>query len=228
MSDDTTPRLERMLEATARKVSGGSLHPLEILQKVREAVERSARDKVVANDVVVSFSPGDYERYHPALASLAREITAMLDMVERERQYSRVGDRRVRFETSSASVEGMVRVVARFVDTSHAEMASLAGATRRITRQRGLTLVVGDGQRIAVTHTPFSIGRGPGNDLAVASLAVSRRHAELLFTPAGLILRDLGSRNGLVVEGVRVDEVALEPGLLVLLGDVGLQLEVAS
>lgn len=227
MSDDATPRLERLLEATARKVSGGSLHPLEILQRVQEAVERSARDQAVANDIVVSFSTADYQRYEAAFASLKREINALLDRVERDQGYSRVGDRRIRFDPSAESAEGIPRVAARFVDTRHAGKASPAGATRRITRQRGLVLVLGDGQRIAVTHTPFAIGRGPGNDLVVASLAVSRRHAELLHTHEGLVLRDLGSRNGLVVEGQRVDEVVLAPGVRVLLGDVALQLEVA-
>lgn len=227
MSDDDAPRLERLLEATARKVSGGSLHPLEILQKVQEAVERSVRDQSVANDIVVSLSAADYQRYAPALASLTREINALLDRVEHERQYSRVGDRRIRFETSAETSDGIPRVTARFVDTSHASTVSPAGATRRISRQRGLVLVLGDGRRIVVTHTPFSIGRGPGNDLVLASLAVSRRHAELLRTPAGLVLRDLGGRNGLVVEGQRFEEVALEPDILVLLGDVALTLEVA-
>ena len=39
MSDERVSRIERMLEQTARKVSGGGLHPLEILQRVQDAVE---------------------------------------------------------------------------------------------------------------------------------------------------------------------------------------------
>lgn len=224
MSGDRAPRLERLLEQTARKL-GGALHPLEILQRVGEAVESSARDGVVANDIRLTFHPADFERYRRALPSLRAEIDRFLDEIERRRDFRRIGERQVRFDSSSATPEGSPVIAARFAETRHRPRTVVAGATRRLTRQDGLTLVLGDGTRAPVTHTPFTIGRAPGNDLVLPSLAVSRHHAELVALDAGFALRDLGSRNGLVVDGERRDVAPLVPGRPVILGDVQVSLE---
>ncbi len=225
MTDEHTPRLERILEATARKVSGGALHPLEILQRVQEAVEGSARDGVVANDVVITLNPSDYRRFESSLTNLHKEIDGLLDEVERRHHYTRIGSRTVAFELSDSTPEGMPALSVRFRDTRHRDVAPPAGATRRLTRQRNLTLVLGDGSRVRVTHTPFNIGRGTGNDLVLPSLAVSRRHAELVRSADGVVIRDCGSRNGLVVNGQRLSETLWLPGETVTLGDVTLRLE---
>lgn len=226
MSDEPLSRLERLLEATARKVSGGGLHPLEILNRVREAAEGSVRDGMVANEIVVTLHPADYDRYARSLGNLRMEIDTVLEEMERRRRLGRVGERIIEFERSDAVSEAIPGVAVRFTDTNHRPLAPMPpGATRRIRRHRGLVLVLTDGMRLRLTHTPFTIGRGPGNDLVVPSLAISRHHAQIDSTPAGLVMHDLGSRNGLIVEGVRRSEVALEPGMRVLLGDVEIQLE---
>ena len=74
-------------------MSGGGLHPLEILQSVREAAEASVRDGVVANSITVSFHPNDYRQYEQSLGSLRHEIEQLLDGLERERRLRRIGDR---------------------------------------------------------------------------------------------------------------------------------------
>src|SRR5690606_13379020 len=114
---------------------------------------------------------------------------------------------------------------ARFASGSRGFPEMVPGATLRITRHRNVNLVLGDGTRVAVTHTPFSIGRGPGNDLVLPSLAVSRYHAELIGHGESFALRDRGSRNGITVDGERQDFHVLRPGEPVILGDVEIQLE---
>ncbi len=227
MTDERSPRLERLLEQTARRFSG-ALHPIEVLQRVSETVEGAARDGVAPNDIRVAFHPADYDRYRPALPRLREEIVRLLDDVERRRGLSRIGDRTVAFESSDAAPEGSPAIVARFIDTVHREQPALPGATRRLRRQRGLVLVLGDGSRTQVTHTPFTIGRAPGNDLVLPTLAVSRRHAELIAVDDGFALRDLGSRNGLVIDGQRFELAPMLPGRPVIVGDVQLTLERAQ
>ena len=56
------------------------------------------------------------------------------------------------------------------------------------------------------------VGRGAGCDIALADETVSRRHAQLLFRDGGWIVQDLGSRNGLTVNGVAVGRAAVQPG----------------
>lgn len=63
-----------------------------------------------------------------------------------------------------------------------------------------------DGSRWVVTvdHSPFSIGRRDGSSLLLTSGGVSRRHAEILDTTDGWVLRDCGSTNGTHVNGKRL------------------------
>lgn len=222
MSDERVPRLERILEKTARAVSGGGLHPAEVLQAVEAAVMASVRDGQVANDVRVSFNPADYERYRPAIPELRMEIEVLLEGLERRRNLARIGERMLSFESSTAAAEGRPAVTARFADTSHRALAPPRGATQRITRHRGVALVLGDGTRVPLTHTPFTIGRGPGNDLVLLSLAVSRQHAVIVSEEGRFWLQDLGSRNRISVGGQSYGEVELLPGLPAMLGDVSL------
>lgn len=62
------------------------------------------------------------------------------------------------------------------------------------------------------------IGRAPGNDLIVADLVVSRRHAELRAGPRGYEIVDLGSHNGTYLNGLRVNRAPVGPGDVIGVG----------
>lgn len=66
---------------------------------------------------------------------------------------------------------------------------------------------------------PSVIGRDPSCATILASVEVSRRHAEIAVAGPLAIVRDLDSRNGVVVDGRRVREAPLELGTVVRLGD---------
>ncbi len=56
------------------------------------------------------------------------------------------------------------------------------------------------------------IGAETTNDLVLTDTTVSRRHGEVLRTPDGLLIRDLGSRNGTTIDGRRVVAAYVKPG----------------
>jgi diguanylate cyclase (GGDEF)-like protein len=62
------------------------------------------------------------------------------------------------------------------------------------------------------------IGRDAACDLPVRDTGVSRRHASVLATQDGVRVRDLGSTNGVFVEGVRVAECTLLEGQRLQMG----------
>jgi DNA-binding NtrC family response regulator len=64
----------------------------------------------------------------------------------------------------------------------------------------------------------LSIGSHPSNELVLADPAVSRFHCELVPEGDVLLVRDLGSRNGTQVDGVRVREAFLGRGSLLQVG----------
>jgi hypothetical protein len=80
-----------------------------------------------------------------------------------------------------------------------------------------LTLLVDDGRlpRELVLVGTTLVGRDPECEISHADPRLSRRHAEFRVTSDGVRLRDLGSRNGTLVNGHRVDEIVLTPGDIV-------------
>src|SRR5262245_20561872 len=71
---------------------------------------------------------------------------------------------------------------------------------------------------VPVGDRPVRIGSDDDNELCIGDPHVSRRHAEVRRSPDGVILRDLGSKNGTFVEGIRVKEVLLPPGANITIG----------
>ncbi|MBA2381080.1 MAG: FHA domain-containing protein [Chloroflexi bacterium] len=63
-----------------------------------------------------------------------------------------------------------------------------------------------------------TIGRGAGCDIVIDDPAISRSHARLRASPSGLVIEDLGSRNGTLVNGESVARCDLRPGDAVVLG----------
>ena len=76
---------------------------------------------------------------------------------------------------------------------------------------------------------PWLIGRDLGADISLpADPVVSQRHARLLAMTEGLVIEDLGSRNGIWVEGKRVRRTRLTPEQKVVIGNTELELQQAS
>jgi hypothetical protein len=78
---------------------------------------------------------------------------------------------------------------------------------------------------LALPERKVTLGRSRDCDCVLAEPSVSRRHAELRRDGARWILRDLGSRNGTRVNGVRLlDEAEVCPGDRVSFGDARFRL----
>ena len=82
-------------------------------------------------------------------------------------------------------------------------------------------LALKSGQDIFRLNKPeIRIGRAHDCDLSIASALVSRHHARIVLSQGRVILEDLGSRNGVLVNSEVVDGVReLKVGDTLLLGD---------
>jgi len=98
--------------------------------------------------------------------------------------------------------------------------------------------IAGDGPAVLVLTGPragerhaigagLTAGRGRGASLRVPDPLASRVHLRLRSAPSGATLEDLGSKNGVRVNGVRVDRrpCPVRPGDEIALGDTLLLLE---
>lgn len=69
-----------------------------------------------------------------------------------------------------------------------------------------------------LTPAGFRVGRRGDKDLVVLDPRISRDHAEIIAANDGFLLRDLNSRHGTWVNGVRIETVRLKPGDEIALG----------
>jgi len=83
-------------------------------------------------------------------------------------------------------------------------------------------------ERSAGPDESIAVGASPDNELSLRDSTVSRYHAELHATPAGIAVRDLGSLNGTFVGAVRVDAATVPPGTKLRLGATVLAVEEAG
>ncbi len=100
------------------------------------------------------------------------------------------------------------------------------------TREPRLSLVFyhRDGAKSVVpTAQPVTVGRAWPADVVIDDRSVSREHARFLLAPDGTVaFEDLGSTNGVTLNGSRVPRGTLRAGDELRLGDVSVALHVLS
>ncbi len=74
------------------------------------------------------------------------------------------------------------------------------------------------GAEFLVEKEEITIGRDPASDIFLNDITVSRRHARIYFEKAEAYIEDLGSLNGIYVDGKRVDKAKLKPGSEIQIG----------
>ncbi|HVJ28545.1 MAG TPA: FHA domain-containing protein [Vicinamibacterales bacterium] len=81
-------------------------------------------------------------------------------------------------------------------------------------------LVLSDGTRERELHLVgrIVVGRDPACEISHDDSLLSRRHAEFVTAGNVVTVKDLGSRNGVFVNGARASEQTLEPGDIVQIG----------
>jgi len=58
----------------------------------------------------------------------------------------------------------------------------------------------------------LTVGRSSESDISIASDEISRQHAKLQASPAGIVVEDLGSANGTFINDKRIQTGVLKPG----------------
>ena len=85
-----------------------------------------------------------------------------------------------------------------------------------------------DGKRSALHlagRTVVTFGRSSEADVCIPDTKVSRIHAEIKPWDGDYVIKDLKSRNGTFVNGIRVETAVLKPGDTIRVGPVEFHLE---
>src|SRR5947207_7061867 len=80
-----------------------------------------------------------------------------------------------------------------------------------------------DGPSILLDKPILLLGRHPECDIQIDSRKISRRHCCIAQVADYLVVRDLGSTNGIRINGVRILEGRLHPGDELTLGGLRYQ-----
>ena len=79
------------------------------------------------------------------------------------------------------------------------------------------------GREYALPDRPAVVGRSSSCDICVRDQSISRQHVRAQVTGGRCSLTDLGSHNGIIVDGAELREVTLESGERFELGDVAFE-----
>src|SRR5512143_406924 len=85
--------------------------------------------------------------------------------------------------------------------------------------------ILDDGSTHDAASARCAIGSHESNDLRLSDPRVSRFHCEIVTGGPEARIRDLGSRNGTIVDGVRVVDAFLRSGSIIKLAGVSLRFD---
>ncbi|HSQ66826.1 MAG TPA: sigma 54-interacting transcriptional regulator [Polyangiaceae bacterium] len=84
------------------------------------------------------------------------------------------------------------------------------------------------GRRLHLSEGLARIGTAPSNDLQLTDPTVSRLHADLRLAENGILVRDAGSTNGTVIDGLQVVEATVGAGATIRVGNTTLRVEIGE
>ncbi|HWC35616.1 MAG TPA: DUF3662 and FHA domain-containing protein [Mycobacteriales bacterium] len=227
-------RLGGLVEGAFARVFKGEVQPAEIASALqRESDDRKevvARGRVLApNAYVVELGDRDFRRLEEWAEPLGEELSAMVREHAADNGYSFVGPVQVGFEHQPGIGTGVFRIrsamnagdeapaaeaPAKAAKTAKPATADPAPAPAGAYPQRPRVIVsVGDEESAYfLTHAVTVIGRSSECDLRLEDPGVSRRHAEIRYSDGRVGVVDLGSTNGITVNGKPAERVELKDG----------------
>jgi hypothetical protein len=218
-------RIEEMVNRPFARAFKAEVQPVEIASALqRECDDRAAivaRGRtMVPNAFTVALGESDHERLSVYAEALGSELAAMVREHADEQGYAFIGPVTVAFERDDELPTGRFQV----------RSAAVAGATANESATSvpsggsgtALPWVEVGSTTYALSRPVTRIGRGSDTDLRIDDPGISRNHAELRRSGGDVTIVDLGSTNGIVINGRRVDQERLRDGAEVRLGSTTL------
>jgi hypothetical protein len=237
-------KIESLFEGVFGRAFRTNVQPVELARKLAKEMDDHRNVSVsrvyVPNEYTVFLSPPDREQFESYEDNLRSELQEYLSEHARREDYAVLSPPRVLMETDADLDVGEFGIATRMVhpDRRRGEgepVADLeAGATMIYKPQTAqptqavsaeelgvepeLVTLSWNGDSLQVKQPRIVIGRSRDCDVQLADANVSRRHAELRQEGASYWIVDLGSTNGIEVNGKRVKRAKLRSGDTVTLG----------
>jgi hypothetical protein len=243
-------KLAGLVEGTFSRAFKSEVRPVEIARKLAREMEQhkvaSLSRTYAPNEYVVWLSPQDRDQFEGYESELRRELSGYLLEHARRERIALLTRPQISFETDDALRLGEFGIQARLVrsaEEDHAEAPSqgdhghtmvystsdrLSEPLREPDPRRRTARLRIDGRTSVVGSSGAVLGRSREADVQIDDPNVSRKHAELRPSGASWTVRDLGSTNGVKVNGRRIQGAqSLRDGDTITIGtsDVVFQLE---
>lgn len=221
-------RLEQMVSGAFARAFRSAVQPVELAAALQRELDNSAQilsrnRRLVPNSFHVELSAADHERLSPYGSTLSDELTEMLREHAEEQSYVFTGPVTISFDATEDLSTGRFRV--RSAAMAKVTPSTEHSVTDTAVRRASVVLEV-NGMKHPLEPPGLVIGRGTEADLRINDPGVSRRHAEIRVSPGEnqprVSVIDLGSTNGLLVNGHRVQQATLEDGATVKIGNTTL------
>ncbi|MGW1343564.1 FhaA domain-containing protein [Kribbella sp. NPDC002412] len=215
-----------------------------------------SRDRrLVPNHFTIELGPGDFERLNAYGQTLNHELANELRDHADIQRYTFSGPIEIVLTQQDDLPTGKFRVVSATVGTQRPRpqpqpyqqepyvppndgqtvLQSAPPPQQQPPARRGHPQVMLEvnGRRRPVNPPGVVLGRGTDADIQINDPGVSRRHAEIRLMPEGpdgirVVLVDLGSTNGTLVNGRRSTEAELVDGSTVRIGNTTMTLRLAD
>ncbi|MBQ1514039.1 MAG: FHA domain-containing protein [Bifidobacterium sp.] len=214
-------RFEKSVEGAVNgvfsKFGSKDLQPVDLSSALEREIDNEAmpvgRDRTVApNEYRFKLSTPDFDHIEQwGSETLADELADNLTNYARSQHYAFVGPVVVIFEEDLDLAKGSFKLTA----------ASVQGNAVPVTtdeQSQDCPLLEINGSQYLLTKEKTVLGRGSGCDIVIDDPGISRKHLEIDITPNGVIARDLGSTNGMYVEGHQVPAATLLDGNTITIG----------
>jgi FHA domain-containing protein len=237
-------KLGGLVEGAFSRAFKSSVQPVELAHKLAKEMEESQVVSVsrvyVPNHYRIFLSPDDREQFSSYEPALRKELSDYLLEHARHEGLALTSRPQIELMTDDRLQLGEFGIQAQLLSPpeeeeadAEAELAPSAGdfghtmvyspdrAARRLEAEPSTgyrALLVGEGRRTVLSGERVLLGRSRECDVQLADPNVSRRHAELRRDDGGWSVVDLGSTNGIKLNGRRVDHAPLEPGDRITLG----------
>jgi len=221
------------------------VQPVELARRLAKEMDAQKQVSIsrvyVPNQFCIYLSPGDRQQFENYEAALKKELSDYLLEHARGEGLALVTRPSIDFETDERLRLGEFGIQAQLLgepsegsdepgpsgDFGHTMVYSPDASARRVDppATAGRALLVSDGKRRVLSGDRLVIGRSRDCDLVVEDQNVSRRHAELRREDRDWVLVDLGSTNGIKLNGRRVERSPLSSGDEITLGTTRMSFE---
>lgn len=222
--DKAEKRIESAVGKVFAKAFKGFVHPVEIVAGIQRELDAEAkllsRDKrLVPNAFTIGLSQADHDRLVPYSKTLNAEIMPGIRDHAADRHYVFNGPVTIDYVLDESLPTGQFTVASTATATDGIGHAAPSELTGRL-------VVEVNGVRHPLVAPGLVIGRGAEADLRLNDPGVSRRHALISVTgdpdhPV-VTIEDLGSTNGVHVNGSRITKTRVGEGARIEVGNTRL------